>query len=193
VACSPPVDPSIAALGPGHVVLLGTTGDPVAGGRAFHVEHYWNATGVATITIAFKEGEPTGDCSYPMEAGRRLIIAPSVDDAGRLHADLATPQADPLSPEGMAYLAEANRLFGPGTAPVADAQDVPADAGIDWSIAGIAALGLAALAAIVLIGGSRRRRRTAEASIEQAALKAEADQHRTEAIYRHDRFDIGGS
>jgi hypothetical protein len=117
-ACSPPLDPTIAALGPRQVVLVGTTGERVAGGRQFHVERWWNGPDPSTpVVIAFKEGEPTGDCSYPMAPGRRLVIAPQRLDDGTWYADLGTLQADPTSPEGRRYLAEAERLFGPGRIP----------------------------------------------------------------------------
>lgn len=50
-----------------------------------------------------------------------LIIAPSRLDDGSLYADLATLQADPASEMGRAYVAEAERLFGPGEVPVPEA------------------------------------------------------------------------
>lgn len=120
VACSPPLEkPTIAALGPGQVVVVGTTGEPVPGGRLFHVERAYSG-GVTTtpIVIAFKEGEPIGDCSYPVRAGTHLIIAPYREPDGRLSADMGTLQADPASMNGRAYVAEAETLFGEGTIPV---------------------------------------------------------------------------
>ena len=109
----PDFEPSIAKLGPGQVVLIGTTGDPVPGGRAFHVERWFNATGPATITIAFKEGEPVGDCSYPVFPGWHMLIAPYQEVPGRLSVDFGTLQADVDSDLGRQYIAEAERLFGP--------------------------------------------------------------------------------
>ena len=45
------------------------TGNPAPGGRLFHVERAWNAdVPTSPIVIAFKEGEPVGDCSYPVAA-----------------------------------------------------------------------------------------------------------------------------
>ena len=118
LACSPPFNPTIAALGQEQVVLLGETGLPAAGGRLFHVERAWNAdVPTSPIVIAFKEGEPVGDCSYPVTAGMRLVIAPWREPDGRLSADLGTLQADPLSEDGRRYVAEAQQLYGPGTAP----------------------------------------------------------------------------
>jgi len=120
LACSPPFgQPTIAALGPQQVVLLGVTGNPAPGGRLFHVERAWNAdVPTSPIVIAFKEGEPIGDCSYPVAAGTRLVIAPWQEPVGTLSADLATLQANPLSDDGQRYLAEAERLFGQGSVPV---------------------------------------------------------------------------
>jgi hypothetical protein len=69
--------------------------------------------------IAFKEGEPIGDCSYPVSAGMEMIIAPVVEPDGRLTADLVTLQADPTSDAGRRFLAEAEALFGPGVVPAA--------------------------------------------------------------------------
>jgi hypothetical protein len=69
--------------------------------------------------IAFKEGEPIGDCSYPVSAGLDLIIAPALEPDGRLTADMVTLQADPTSDAGRRYLAEAEALFGPGVEPAA--------------------------------------------------------------------------
>ncbi len=128
-ACSPPFEePTIRALGPAQVVVVGTTGERVAGGRAFHVEHLFNGDmpPAGLLVIAFKEGEPVGDCSYPVSAGTRLIIAPYREADGRLSADLSTLQADPASALGQRYVAEATALFGPGVAPPAprDVEDV---------------------------------------------------------------------
>jgi hypothetical protein len=119
LACSAVANPTIAALGPAQVVLLGVTGDRVPAGRLFHVERAWNGQ-VATspIVIAFKEGEPVGDCSYPVASGTRLVIAPWREAGGALSADLATLQANPLSEDGKRYLAEAEQLYGAGTVPV---------------------------------------------------------------------------
>ena len=79
-ACSPPFDPTIAALGPNQMVMVGTTGERVQGGRLFHVERTFNVdSNITPIVIAFKEGEPIGDCSYPVSAGTHLIIAPDRD------------------------------------------------------------------------------------------------------------------
>ena len=116
-ACSPPFNPTIAALGPDQIVLVGTTGERVDGGRLFDVERVFNGSVTTPVVIAFKEGEPVGDCSYPVAAGEHKIIAPFRDDGGRLSADLGTLQADPESEAGIAYLAEAVELFGNGSVP----------------------------------------------------------------------------
>jgi hypothetical protein len=104
LACSPPFEqPTIKALGPAQLVVVGMTGERVAGGRLFHVSRWFNGPAPTTpILIDFKEGTPVGDCSYPMSAGVPLIIAPLMDD-GRLSADLVTLQADPASDLGRAY------------------------------------------------------------------------------------------
>ena len=122
LACSPPFEPpTIKALGPAQVVVLGTTGERVAGGRLFHVERWFNGGVPATpILIAFQEGEPIGDCSYPMGAGSPLIIAPVMAPDGTLSAALHTLQSDPSSADGQRYLDEARRLFGPGIVPAAN-------------------------------------------------------------------------
>lgn len=127
VACSPPFDPTIAALGPNHMVMVGTTGERVQGGRLFHVDRTFNVdSNITPIVIAFKEGEPIGDCSYPVNAGTHLIIAPERAPDGRLTANLATLQADPDSEAGRRYLAEAESLFGPGMVPAVSAvADLP--------------------------------------------------------------------
>jgi hypothetical protein len=130
LACSPPFEkPTIAALGPNQMVFVGTTGDPGPGGRLFHVERSFNVdSNVTPIVIAFKEGEPVGDCSYPVSAGTHLIIAPNLEPDGHLSADLATLQADPNSEAGRRYLAEARSLFGDGLVPIASATiDLPGD------------------------------------------------------------------
>jgi hypothetical protein len=118
-ACSPSFErPTIRALGPAQLVVVGTVGDRVPGGRLFHVERWFNGGEPGTpIVIGFKEGEPIGDCSYPVSTGERKIIAPSREPGGRLYADLVTLQADPASPEGKLYLDEAIALFGPGVVP----------------------------------------------------------------------------
>src|SRR5829696_4673755 len=119
LACSPAFNPTIAELGLQQVVLLGETGQPAPGGRLFHVERAWNAdVPTSPIVIAFKEGEPVGDCSYPVASGTRLVIAPVRQPDGTLYADLGTLQADPLSEDGQRYLAETAQLFGAGTVPV---------------------------------------------------------------------------
>ena len=56
----------------------------VANGRLFHVERWFNGGPPTTpIVIGFKEGEPIGDCSYPVAAGMHLIIAPARTEADR--------------------------------------------------------------------------------------------------------------
>ena len=161
-ACSPPFEPSIEALGPDQVVVVGTTGARVANGRLFHVERWFNG-GLPTtpIVIGFKEGEPIGDCSYPVAAGTHLIIAPDRLENGSLYADLATLQADPDSGAGRAYLAEAIALFGPGVAPE-PAEERPADAGMAVVLPvliGLVAIGALAGVAFVVAGRSGRRTR----------------------------------
>jgi len=173
-ACSPDFEPSIAKLGPGQVVLIGTTGDPVPGGRAFHVERWFNATGPATITIAFKEGEPVGDCSYPVFPGWHMLIAPYQEVPGRLSVDFGTLQADVDSDLGRQYIAEAERLFGPGSAPIVDAGAQPPDAGIPWLPI---LLGIAVVVAVVAqVVRERRNRLSPEEQVEQLAVRAEQDQ-----------------
>ena len=149
-ACSPPFDPSIRALGPEQIVLVGTTGERVDGGRLFHVERAFNATLTTPVVIAFKEGEPVGDCSYPVDPGQRLIIAPYREPDGRLSADLGTLQADPESEAGAGYLAEAIELFGQGIVPA----QADVDSGLDLLptivIGGAVILGLLAVTAFVI-------------------------------------------
>jgi hypothetical protein len=150
-ACSPPfVEPTIAALGPEQVVLVGTTGERVDGGRLFHLERVFNATLATPVVIAFKEGEPIGDCSYPVDAGRHLIIAPFREPDGRLGADLGTLQADPESDAGIGYLAEAVELFGQGYAPAQAAVDSGVDLLPTLVIGSATILGLLAVAAFVI-------------------------------------------
>lgn len=149
-ACSPPFEPTIAKLGPNQMVLLGVTGDRVPSGRVFHVERQWNVdSNTSPIVIAFKEGDPVGDCSYPVAAGQRLIIAPDVEPDGRLSANLATLQADPNSEDGRRYIAEAHALFGEGTVPVETRS--PDDVGRAIGLVALAVFGTLAIAAIVVI------------------------------------------
>jgi hypothetical protein len=147
LACSPAFNPTIAELGQEQLVLLGETGAPAPGGRLFHVERAWNGdVPTSPIVIAFKEGEPVGDCSYPVSAGTRLVIAPWREPDGTLSADLGTLQADPLTEDGQRYLAETAQLFGAGTVPVETIPDPPDATG--WLVlAGVTALVAAAFAA----------------------------------------------
>jgi hypothetical protein len=164
-ACSPPFEkPTIRGLGPGQVVVIGTIGERVAGGRQFLVERWFNGGQPApSITIAFKEGPATGDCSYPVATGTRLIIAPEIQD-GRLAANLLTLQADPTSEVGLAYVAEATALFGPGigfgpglpssTAPVVPSSSAKAE---PWLfLAALSIAGMLMLAMAAALAKSRR-------------------------------------
>lgn len=158
-ACSPPFEePTIRALGPDQLVVIGTTGERVPGGRLFHVERWFNWPDPGTpIVIAFKEGEPMGDCSYPVAIGTHLIIAPLRQPDGRLSADLGTLQADPTTDAGRRYVAEAIALFGPGVAPPpATVPAVAVPSGIEpwWFVlaAVVAVLG------VVLLGRRRAAR-----------------------------------
>lgn len=118
LGCSPPFEkPSIRGLGPSPIILLGTIGERVATGRLFHLERAWNGVTTTPIVIAFKEGEPVGDCSYPVTSGQRLIIAPDVAN-GVLSATLVTLQADPATEDGLRYLRETEALHGAGVVPV---------------------------------------------------------------------------
>jgi hypothetical protein len=152
-ACSPPFNPTIEALGPNQIVVVGMIGEPVAGGRLFHVERVFNGPSTTPIVIAFKEGEPVGDCSYPVHAGERLIIAPFMEEGGRLSADLGTLQADPASADGQRYLAESERLFGPGSIPN---QAQPDQEGV--SSVAVVALAVGVLVAVTLLVAVRRAR-----------------------------------
>ena len=152
-ACSPPFNPTIEALGPAQIVLVGTIGEPVAGGRLFHVERTFNAPSTTPIVVAFKEGEPVGDCSYPVHPGERLVIAPFRQPDGSLYADLGTLQAPPDSPDGLRYLSEAEALFGPGLVP-GDVEPEP-DGTANLLVV---ALAIGALVAVTLVVVVRRAR-----------------------------------
>lgn len=163
VACSPPFEkPTIRALGLDQVVVVGSIGEKVAGGRLFHIERWFNGRIAGTpILIAFKEGEPVGDCSYPVHEGQHLLIAPVADPAGGLSADLGTLQADPDTQDGRRYLAEAQALFGPGVVPPSVAAATPVPAAIDGQ-AGVvtAAIGAVVLGLFVVVFVAARRRPT---------------------------------
>jgi hypothetical protein len=106
LACSPPFDPSIEALGPDQVVVVGTIGESMPGGRHFRVSRWFNGVDPrADLVIAFKEGDPVGDCSYHPTIGQPMIIAPFVEGNGRLSADLATLQAPIGSDEATRFVA----------------------------------------------------------------------------------------
>jgi hypothetical protein len=131
------------------------TGDPVPTGRLFHVERAWNANvPISPIVIAFKEGEPIGDCSYPVASGTRLVIAPWREPGGVLSADLATLQADPRSEDGQRYLAEATRLFGAGITPMETAPE-PAQA-TGWVALGLITVFIVGGLAVALVAWRRR-------------------------------------
>ena len=160
VACSPPFNPTIRELGPAQVVVVGTVGERVPGGRLFHVERWFNGGAPATpILIAFKEGEPVGDCSYPVATGERKIIAPWREPDGRLSADLGTLQADPATDDGRRYVAEAEALFGPGVVPepVEGVVD-PAPASDELPGEVVIAMVVLAIAALLVGLGARWRR-----------------------------------
>jgi hypothetical protein len=153
MACSPPFNPTIEALGPSQVVVVGMIGERVDGGRLFHVERAFNGPSTTPIVIAFKEGEPVGDCSYPVVAGERLIIAPFVGDDGRLSADLGALQARPDSPDGLRYLDEAEALFGPGIVP---GESEPQQDGVTNLV--VVALAIGAVVAVTFLVVVRRAR-----------------------------------
>ena len=159
LACSPPFEPTIRALGPAQVVVVGTTGEPVAGGRAFHVERWFNGDRPPTglLVIAFKEGAPVGDCSYRVSAGSRLIIAPYHESDGRLSADLGTLQADPASEMGRKFVVEAMALFGPGLAIAADAVPGPGRGQADEAPSAIIIAALLGLAVAMAAWSVRAR------------------------------------
>jgi hypothetical protein len=160
-ACSPPFNPTINDVEPSQLVVVGTIGERVDGGRLFHVERAWNGGSLTTpIVIAFKEGEPVGDCSYPVSSGTRLIITPW-RDGGRLSADLGTLQADPASETGRRYTAETVARFGPGVVPASQPPPTSTDtAGLDVTVAAVGvALGLATLLATVAVLARIRRAR----------------------------------
>ena len=158
MACSLPFNPTIEALGPSQVVVVGTIGERVNGGRLFHVERAFNGPSTTPIIIAFKEGEPVGDCSYPVHAGERLIIAPLMEDGGRLSADLGTLQARPDTPDGLRYLNEAEALFGPGIVPgvSGSGESVPGEDGVSNLV--VVALAVGALVAVTFLVVVRRAR-----------------------------------
>jgi hypothetical protein len=151
-------EPTIAALGPDAVVVVGTIGEQVDGGRLFHVQRAFNG-GVTTtpMVVAFKEGPAIGDCSYPVTQGARLLIATVRDADGRVPVDLVTLQANPATPDGLRYLAEATALFGPGTIPAPLSSPGPPAP----SMALVVLVGAATLAVAVLSWRAVRRSRAA--------------------------------
>ena len=158
VACSPPFQPTIEELGPAQVVVVGNIGERVVGGRLFHVERWFNGDAAVTpIVIAFKEGPAVGDCSYPVETGQHLIIAPMME-GGRLTADLGTLQADPDTVEGRRYVEDATKLFGPGVEPLPTAVEIEQPL---WAVpnAGLGVLALTALVGLFLVLQLQRRGR----------------------------------
>jgi hypothetical protein len=164
-ACSPGPDPTIEALGPKQVVVVGTIGERVPNGRLFHVERWYNGgVPITPIVIAFKEGAPVGDCSYIVTTGTRLIIAPEMEPGGRLSANLGTIQGDPNTADGRKWVDEAVRLFGAGVVPGAAARTAPVDAAppIAPLIAGLVVL--ASVAAAGVWSWRRRSAATGEAS-----------------------------
>lgn len=141
VACSPPFGQSISGLGPERVVVVGSIGRAVPGGRLFHVERWFGGgTAITPIVIAFKEGAGLGDCSYPVTEGQRLLIAPERAADGRLTADLATLQADPGSADGVAIVREAEARYGPGVVPQPpdDGAELVSTAMPPWAVVAIA-------------------------------------------------------
>jgi hypothetical protein len=150
LACTPVAYPTITALPDDAVVIVGTTGEPTEGGRLFYVERvYAGPITTSPIVIAFKEGEPIGDCSYPVSSGTRLVIAPDVDADGTLRADLATLQADPDSEDGRRYVGEAEERYGPGTVPAG--QTRPDGLGGGLGTLPLAVLLAAAAAAVTIV------------------------------------------
>ena len=146
LACSPPFErPTIEALGPAQLVVVGRVGERVPGGRLFYVERWFNGGDPITpIVIGFKEGEPVGDCSYPVQTGERKVIAPFRQPDGTLYADLGTLQAEPTSADGQRYLAEAETLFGPGLVPLPVEPEPAVDAPIPtWVLVTAALLAIA--------------------------------------------------
>jgi len=134
LACSPPFDPSIEALGPDQLVVVGTIGEPMPGGRHFRVSRWFNgADARADLVIAFKEGDPVGDCSYHPTIGQPMIIAPFVEGNGRLSADLGTLQALIGTDEASRYVQEAEQLFGPGTV-MHPAESPAEDSSLPWFV-----------------------------------------------------------
>jgi hypothetical protein len=155
-------EPTIAALGPDAVVVVGTIGEQVDGGRLFHVQRAFSGGVTSTpMVIAFKEGPAIGDCSYPVSQGARLLIATVRDDEGRVPVHLLTLQADPASPDGLRYLAEAAALFGPGIVPESLAPPEPPAP----SVALVVLVGLAIFAASLLAWRAIRRSRAASTSV----------------------------
>jgi hypothetical protein len=146
LACSPPFEePSVTTLADGAVVIVGTTGEKVINGRLFYVERAFSGdVPNSPIVIAFKEGEPVGDCSYPMSSGVHLVIAPDQDADGTLRADLVTLQADPNSELGRRYLAEARARYGDGSVPLGQV----APAGVDLRLVGLALALVAGIGAV---------------------------------------------
>jgi hypothetical protein len=143
LACSPPFgEPSVTSLREGAVVVVGTTGDTAIGGRLFYVERVYSGdVSASPIVIAFKEGEPVGDCSYPMSSGVHLVIAPDQEADGTWRADLGTLQADPNSDLGRRFVAQARARYGDGVVPISR----QAPAGTELRLVGLA---------LALVGGA---------------------------------------
>ncbi len=140
-ACSPVGYRSVSDLPAGQVFLVGTTGEPVQGGRGFHVERAWNhQVPKNPIVIDFNEDLPQAACGMVVSSRSLMFVAP-FDGGGMLEVNLATLVADPDSEHGRALIAEAVAAYGPGVVPQAIEPSAPDDLRLPVAAAVAAVLG----------------------------------------------------
>jgi hypothetical protein len=149
-ACSPPFDPSIRALGPEQIVLVGTTGERVDGGRLFHVERSFKRHHHVAGRHRFQgrragRGLQLSGGSWPAPDHR--AVSRTGRTAQRGSRDAA---GGPDSEAGAGYLAEAIELFGQGYVPAQSDVDSGVDLLPTIAIGGAVILGLLAVTAFVI-------------------------------------------
>ena len=145
------------------IVIIGRVGERSGGARPLAVERWFNGPGMTDVlVIAFQEGEPIGDCSYPVATGERKFIVPDREGA-MLISHLCTMQAPVDTDYGRELIAAATAHYGPGVVPEATVaspslSESPEDAGPLVAVAVALAIVVAALFGGLVILARRGRR-----------------------------------
>jgi hypothetical protein len=159
--CQPPAS-LVDGLGDRTAVVVGRVEAVDAAGRqVLSVERWFRGPQPTRVLVIHEGGVARTDCDLVLPAGARIVVAAPQDGAS-LQAFLCSPIAEVGSDRGRAWIAEAERAFGPGldatgVTQAAAAGPLGVDAPLWWAVGVLVAFGLGVALGVAVVRWRRRR------------------------------------